>query len=83
MKIKNNKLFTYANKLNEIKLINIDREIKIFIHFMIVIIFFLITQVSAVLIGLEYLDGNLTIQLINLSISNFIYYKVMTSLNLL
>lgn len=83
MKIKNNKLFTYANKLNEIKLINIDREIKIFIHFMIVIIFFLITQVSAVLIGLEYLDGNLTIQLINLSISNFIYYKAMTSLDLL
>ena len=83
MKIKNNKLFTYANKLNEIKLINIDREIKIFIHFMIVIIFFLITQLSAVLIGLEYLDENLTIQLINLSISNFIYYKAMTSLDLL
>lgn len=52
-------------------------------HLALLLIFFFMTQVGAVLIGFTYLEGKLELQFFVLAISNFIFYKVITAVNLL
>ncbi len=52
-------------------------------HFALLLIFFFMAQVGAVLIGFTYLEGQLGMQFLVLAISNFVFYKIMRAINLL
>jgi len=52
-------------------------------HFALLLIFFFMAQVGAVLIGFTYLEGQLGLQFLVLAVSNFIFYKTMRAMNLL
>lgn len=58
-------------------------NIQLVMHFTMLLIFFFLTQLGAVLIGFTYLEGNIGLQFAGLIIANFIFYKVMTGMNLL
>ncbi|CEO32249.1 hypothetical protein [Paraclostridium sordellii] len=58
-------------------------NIQLVMHFTMLLIFFFLTQLGAVLIGFTYLEGNISLQFAGLIIANFIFYKVMTGMNLL
>ncbi|WP_250674906.1 hypothetical protein LZ906_004125 [Paraclostridium ghonii] len=58
-------------------------NIHLVMHFALLLIFFFMTQVGAVLIGFTYLEGKIELQFLVLAISNFIFYKVIRAMNLL
>ncbi|GKZ04478.1 hypothetical protein ANS017_27470 [Paraclostridium bifermentans] len=58
-------------------------NIQLVMHFALLLIFFFMTQVGAVLIGFTYLEGQLGLQFLVLAVSNFIFYKTMRAMNLL
>ncbi|EQK45377.1 MULTISPECIES: hypothetical protein [Paraclostridium] len=58
-------------------------NIQLVMHFALLLIFFFMAQVGAVLIGFTYLEGQLGLQFLVLAVSNFIFYKTMRAMNLL
>ena len=58
-------------------------NIQLVMHFALLLIFFFMAQVGAVLIGYTYLEGQLALQFLVLAVSNFIFYKTMRAMNLL
>lgn len=58
-------------------------NIQLILHFAMLLIFFFMTQLGAILIGFTYLDGDVNLQVTILVIANFIFYKVITGLDLL
>lgn len=58
-------------------------NIQLILHFAMLLIFFFMTQLGAVLIVFTYLEGNVSLQVAILVIANFIFYKVITGLELL
>ncbi|WP_373598539.1 hypothetical protein [Paraclostridium bifermentans] len=58
-------------------------NIHLILHFAMLLIFFFMTQLGAILIGFTYLDGDVNLQVTILVIANFIFYKVITGLDLL
>ncbi|MEG2786470.1 MAG: hypothetical protein RR942_01525 [Romboutsia sp.] len=58
-------------------------NIQLVMHFAMLLIFFFMTQLGAVLIGFTYLEGEIFWQFLSLIVANFIFYKLMTGMNLL
>lgn len=58
-------------------------NIQLILHFAMLLIFFFMTQLGAILIGFTYLDGDVNLQVTILVIANFIFYKIITGLDLL
>lgn len=58
-------------------------NIHLILHFAMLLIFFFMTQLGAILIGFTYLDGDVNLQVTILVIANFIFYQVITGLDLL
>lgn len=52
-------------------------------HFAILLIFFFMTQLGAVLIGFTYLEGEIHLQFVSLIVANVVFYKAMRIMNLL
>ncbi|AUN13417.1 hypothetical protein JGS6364_15911 [[Clostridium] sordellii] len=73
-----------ATKSRSYNILKLKRwNIQLVMHFTMLLIFFFLTQLGAVLIGFTYLEGNISLQFAGLIIANFIFYKVMTGMNLL
>ncbi|CEK34824.1 MAG: hypothetical protein ACLR2K_09735 [Paraclostridium sordellii] len=73
-----------ATKSRSYNILKLKRwNIQLVMHFTMLLIFFFLTQLGAVLIGFTYLEGNISLQFTGLIIANFIFYKVMTGMNLL
>ncbi|GAA0701125.1 hypothetical protein GCM10008904_07040 [Paraclostridium ghonii] len=58
-------------------------NIQLVLNFTLLLIFFFMTQVGGVLIGLTYLEGKLALQILSLAICNLIFYKTMRAIRLL
>lgn len=58
-------------------------NIQIVLNFILLMIFFFMTQVGGVLIGLTYLEGKIVLQILSLAICNLIFYKTMRGIKLL
>ncbi|WP_250675857.1 hypothetical protein LZ906_014685 [Paraclostridium ghonii] len=58
-------------------------NIQLVLNFTLLLIFFFMTQVGGVLIGLTYLEGKLVLQILSLAVCNLIFYKTMRSIRLL
>lgn len=73
-----------ATKSRSYNILKLKRwNLQLVMHFTMLLIFFFLTQLGAVLIGFTYLEGNISLQFAGLIIANFIFYKVMTGMNLL
>ncbi|CEO26615.1 hypothetical protein [Paraclostridium sordellii] len=73
-----------ATKSRSYNILKLKRwNIQLVMHFTMLLIFFFLTQLGAVLIGFTYLEGNISLQFAGLIIANFIFYKVITGMNLL
>ncbi|MBW4863017.1 MAG: hypothetical protein KZY55_11775 [Paeniclostridium sp.] len=73
-----------ATKSRSYNILKLKRwNIQLVMHFTMLLIFFFLTQLGAILIGFTYLEGNIILQFGGLIIANFIFYKVMTGMNLL
>lgn len=58
-------------------------NIQLVLNFTLLLIFFFMTQVGGVLIGLTYLEGKLVLQILSLAVCNLIFYKTMRAIRLL
>ena len=74
-------LDTKSRSYNILKIKNWN--IHLVMNFALLLIFFFMAQVGAILIGFTYLDGQLWLQFLVLAISNFVFYKIMRAMNLL
>jgi hypothetical protein len=73
-----------ATKSRSYNIFKIKRwNIQLVLHFAMLLIFFFMTQLGAVLIGFTYLEDEIFLQILSLIVANFIFYKLMIGMNLL